>query len=64
MSHVIYLTGPPATGKSTLLDAVTRGRQDVIPFSYGAELTQLANQRAQRALQKEDLRRECASRPS
>lgn len=62
MHQVIYLTGPPASGKTTLLNNVAASRTDVAPFSYGEVLTQIAKRRADlQNLSQEDVRRESAS---
>jgi adenylate kinase len=43
--HVVYLTGAPASGKSTILRALHSTRPDVRLFEYGAELTSYLQQR-------------------
>jgi adenylate kinase len=44
-TEVLYVTGAPATGKSTLLAGLLRERRDVVAFSYGEELTKLVQSR-------------------
>lgn len=36
--HVVYLTGAPASGKSTLLQALADQLRPMVPFSYSKEL--------------------------
>lgn len=46
MANVVYLTGAPATGKSTLCRQLVAEVSDLKLFSYGAELRDLVNRRA------------------
>jgi len=59
MTHsVIYLTGAPASGKSTLLMRLSSLLPDLFVFQYGAELTSFLSAKRSRAYTQEDLRSE------
>ncbi|MGN6505269.1 MAG: AAA family ATPase [Tepidisphaeraceae bacterium] len=55
--QVIYLTGAPATGKSTLLAALNSSLTPLHPFSYSKELADHISRRDQGALTQDDMRR-------
>ena len=54
--HVIYLTGAPATGKSTLMAALQRCLAPMVAFSYSKELADLVSQRDAAAYSQKDMR--------
>jgi adenylate kinase len=56
MPKVIYLTGAPASGKSTTARYLANARSDIVVFEYGAELTKLINTKRASGLAQEDLR--------
>jgi len=49
--EVIYLTGAPATGKTSVVDMLQDYLSPLIKFSYGRELTRLVNAGATTQLQ-------------
>ena len=57
---VIYLTGAPATGKSTLMAALAERIQPLLSFSYSKELSDCINRRDQAAYTQDDMRRQSA----
>jgi adenylate kinase len=57
---VVYLTGPPATGKSTLLDHLAARVPNLLTFSYSRELAAHVGLRINSSLTEDDLRRESA----
>lgn len=58
---VVYLTGAPASGKSTLLDALASAISPLIAFSYSRELAEHIKARTERHLSEQDIRTESAS---
>ena len=58
---VIYLTGAPASGKSTLAEALASAMPELIAFSYSKALAEHVKERTQRQLSEEDIRAESAS---
>lgn len=54
--EVIYLTGAPAAGKSTLARALAERLRPLAVFEYGARLTAYVTERSGRALTQEELR--------
>ena len=53
---VIYLTGAPATGKSSLTKIIKRELPDSIIFEYGKELTNLINEESKSSFKQENIR--------
>lgn len=53
---VVYLTGAPATGKSTLLSALEKTDVPLHVFSYAAELAKHLNKRVSKEITHEELR--------
>jgi adenylate kinase len=58
--HVVYLTGPPATGKSSLLDYLAATVPNLLTFSYSRELAAQVGLRTSLSLTQDDLRRQSA----
>lgn len=58
---VIYVTGPPATGKSTLLSALEAALQPMRTFSYSKELADQVGRRVRQEVSEEDMRRYSAA---
>src|SRR5438128_2135948 len=54
--HVVYLTGPPAAGKSTLLEALRQAIQPLRTFSYSEELARQVSRRQRAQFSQEDMR--------
>jgi adenylate kinase len=59
--HVVYLTGSPATGKSTLLKGLQQVVKPLLSISYSALLAGYLNERDQAAYSREDLRKHSAA---
>lgn len=59
--EVIYLTGAPAAGKSTLSRALAEAVRPLAVFEYGARLTAYVAARAGRAMAQEELRAESSA---
>lgn len=57
---VIYLTGAPATGKSTLTEHLAEFKPDTHIFTYSKELLNWIRKRNERVQSQSDLRRESA----
>lgn len=57
-SKVVYLTGAPASGKSTLIRGLAKARTDVKVFEYGRAMSEKLSgkQAAQRKVSQEELR--------
>lgn len=61
-SKVVYLTGAPASGKSTLCENLARGRSDIKVFSYSKELrAHIASKRRSGQVTENKIRRESAT---
>lgn len=58
--HVLYLTGAPATGKSTLMAALTAAVSPLIEFSYSKVLADYVSQRDARLYSQDDVRKHSA----
>src|SRR5262245_29385830 len=58
--HVIYLTGPPATGKSTLMAGLARVVSPLVTFSYSKELAEHVGRRDAAAYSQDDMRKHSA----
>jgi len=56
--QVVYLTGPPATGKSTLVSLAKQKLPALETFIYGEVLTEYVNRNANTKLAQPDIRRE------
>lgn len=54
--EVIYLTGAPATGKSTLTKYLKKNLSNLLVFEYGAELTKYISSKNFNVKRQEDLR--------
>lgn len=61
MAKVIYLTGAPATGKSTLTKNLYGKKPDTVVFTYSKELANWISQKNATLSSQEDLRRESAT---
>jgi len=61
MAKVIYLTGAPATGKSTLTRNLNNKEPDTVIFTYSKELADWISQKRETLSSQEDLRRESAA---
>lgn len=59
-NKIIYLTGAPATGKSTLTENLRRQLPDTAVFTYSKELLDWVQTRAKLIATQDDLRRESA----
>jgi adenylate kinase len=57
--EVVYLTGAPAAGKSTVSQALRKLISPLAVFEYGQRLTEYLNQR-DRSLNQDDLRAQSA----
>ncbi len=60
--QVLYLTGPPATGKSTLSERLSQTVKPLIIYSYSKLLVEHLEKRARSTLTQDDIRRESARR--
>ena len=60
--HVVYLTGPPATGKSTVAALLKRSVQPIQIISYSAMLEGYINAQSTEAVTVTELRRHSATR--
>lgn len=60
--QVIYLTGPPATGKSTLVSHLEACVTPLLSFTHSSVLAEHLNAGATEPLSQDDLRRESAGR--
>jgi len=58
--HVIYLTGAPATGKSTLLASLDANMQPMLTFSYSKVLADYVGKRSAAELSQDEIRRQSA----
>lgn len=58
--QVIYLTGAPATGKSSLMEALRHELQPLIAFSYSKELAAYVGRRDAVTYTQDDMRRRSA----
>lgn len=61
MSKVIYLTGAPATGKSTLTENLAESHSDTSIFTYSKELLKIVRKREGHIATQDDLRQHSAS---
>lgn len=61
MGKVVYLTGAPASGKSSTTQLLKNSVPDLLVWEYGARLTQHLNQRSGLTAQQEDIRKHSAS---
>lgn len=61
MGQVVYLTGAPATGKSTLCSHLAKAVQRVVVFSYSEELRKLVQRRTGTALTEDTIREKSAA---
>jgi adenylate kinase len=59
-NKIIYLTGAPATGKSTLTENLSQQLPDAVVFTYSKELLDWVQRRAKLIATQDDLRRESA----
>lgn len=59
--HVIYLTGAPATGKSTLLAALEKEIRPVEAFCYSNELSKFIANRGGQKLSQDGIRQQSAN---
>jgi len=57
---IIYLTGAPATGKSTLTENLSQQLPDAVVFTYSKELLDCVQRRTKLISTQDDLRRESA----
>lgn len=60
MFDVIYLTGAPAAGKSTLMMALAARIQPLLTFSYSKELADYINRRDRTSHSQDDMRQQSA----
>ena len=60
MGRVIYITGAPATGKSTLCSTLLESNTDIDSFCYSQRLRDYVNQSRDMQLDEIDIRRESA----
>ena len=60
MYQVVYLTGSPATGKSTLCRLIAEGVQPLEVFAYSEVLSEHVGRRDNTVLSQNDIRRESA----
>jgi adenylate kinase len=58
MYQVVYLTGPPATGKTTLCAMIAKMLQPLRVFSYSKVLAEHVGRRSKTSLSQDDIRRE------
>ncbi len=58
---VIYLTGAPATGKSSAVKALTQRRPSLLRWDWGAEASRHLSRRLQREVSYEEVRRDSGS---
>src|SRR5690242_16175043 len=58
--HVLYLTGAPAAGKSTLMAALEQTVQPLITFSYSKALAEHVGRRVNETFSQDDMRRQSA----
>lgn len=56
MRRVIYLTGAPATGKSTICKNIYVNSSEVEIYSYGSLLREVVSERTRRTLTEHDMR--------
>ncbi|NIE82529.1 MULTISPECIES: ATP-binding protein [unclassified Burkholderia] len=61
MGRVIYLTGAPATGKSSICDAVSRRNTGVRVFSYSSMLRETVSSRTSTLLDAQQIRQNSAA---
>lgn len=61
MGKVIYLTGAPASGKSSTMHLLSTSMPDLLHWEYGARLTEHLKKRWPEVIQQDDLRRHSAS---
>lgn len=54
---IIYLTGAPATGKSTVCSGLSKQLPELLVFSYSAELRKFAERRTGQSMSEDDIRR-------
>jgi adenylate kinase len=54
---VVYLTGAPATGKSTVCSELSKQLPELLVFSYSAELRKFAERRTGQSMTEDDIRR-------
>jgi len=54
---IVYLTGAPATGKSTVCEALGKRFAELLVFAYSKELRKFAEQRTGRVMSEDDIRR-------
>jgi adenylate kinase len=58
--HVVYLTGPPATGKSSLLKGLEKAVHPLHSFSYSTVLAKYLGERDQRVYAHDEMRKHSA----
>lgn len=58
--EVVYLTGPPATGKSTLVSTLVQSVKPIIAFTYSKMLAEYIERRQDTTLEENQLRKESA----
>ncbi len=61
MSKVIYLTGAPASGKSTLTENISKRFPDACIFTYSKELLKVVERRVASVKTQDDLRQHSAA---
>lgn len=61
MGRIIYLTGAPATGKSTLCGEISRRFPEVEYYSYSKLLRDVVNQRSAEGVDEAGIRRQSAN---
>ncbi|MBV8035543.1 ATP-binding protein [Roseateles sp.] len=54
---IVYLTGAPATGKSTVCSELSKQLPELLVFSYSAELRKYAERRTGQSMSEDDIRR-------
>lgn len=59
--EIIYLTGPPASGKSTLVALLQEKIERLLAFSYSDALADYVSRRDERTLTRRDVRKKSAS---
>jgi adenylate kinase len=61
LSKVIYLTGAPASGKSSTTRLLAAARPDLLVWEYGARLTAHVQQKAAAVVSQDELRQKSAT---
>lgn len=59
--HVVYLTGAPACGKSTLMSALAAAVSPLITFSYSKELAEFVSRRDSAVYLQDEMRRKSSA---